>query len=676
MSKLSYRPDIDGLRAIAVLAVLIYHTGLGFPGGYVGVDVFFVISGYLITSLIVKDLQAGTFSFPHFWERRVRRILPAQVVMVATTLAVGACFLFPTHFEDLAKSAAAQTVMAANFRFSNQVGYFDGPAELKPLLHTWSLSVEEQFYLLLPLLLVLSHRYFRHGRTTMLAGLTLASFALSVWGVYAFPASTYFLLPTRAWEMLLGSLLAVGTPGRSLSSRFRTALGWLGLCGIAVACIWYDQETAFPGAAALLPCLGAAAFLFANTADLTSSGRVLAKRPWVMIGRMSYSLYLWHWPVLALLRISHGVDLPVELSLIAVAVSLALAWLSWKFVETPFRTAVGLSRRKAFGMAVACSLLIIVVSQGIVETEGLAARFPKNIRDVLESARLANVGDKECLNIIGKELPAGQTGTFLLWGDSHAQAISEVIDHLAEEQGISGYCRYPSGVVPVPGIWSKKDSNQSAMDLKWDTLQFIKDHHIQHVILASYWTSYLVPKGRKIDLVRDENTEVLSPELAIQVLRRGLKRMVADLDKAGVTVWILRQVPEQKESSPPELLAKHIQFGLSTEIKGTTLREYLARQSNVNTIFDELQRSFSNVRVLDPIPYCFDQAGFSRICNASHSYYRDDDHLSEYGADVLMTPLFQPVIQQISREVAAASGPPERVSPRIQQVSVKESVIR
>jgi len=669
MSKLNYRPEIDGLRAIAVLAVLIFHAGLGLPGGYVGVDVFFVISGFLITSLIVKDLQAGTFSFPHFWERRIRRILPAQAVMVVSVLIVGTIFLFPTDFEALGRSAIAQAAMVANFHFMKKDGYFDGPADLKPLLHTWSLSVEEQFYLFLPLLLVFWKRYFRHGRTWMLATLALASFSLSVWGASAFPTENYFLLPTRAWEMLLGSLLAVRLPAVTLSDRLRSTIGWLGLTGIVAACFWYDKNTRFPGATALLPCAGTVAVLFANAPNLTSSGRILALRPLVIIGQLSYSLYLWHWPILTLMRISYGVELPLEFRLIALTLSFGCAWLSWKFVETPFRRSISLSRRKTYGLAIACNLLIAGVSIGIVAADGAAVRFSKEARLAIQSGDLAKVGHQDELIAIGRELPADQTGKFLLWGDSHARAASELIDRLARTQGLSGYCLYRDGTIPVPGIWAKLDRHESARKRKQETLQFIKTHQIRHVILVSRWSSYVTP----INMLMDESTAASTPESACGVLKRGLERMLTELDEAAVTVWIMRQVPEQDVPRPSELLAKKLQYGWPKEIQGVSLQKHRACQRQVDAIFDELARKRDNVHILDPTPYCFDEAGFSLMCDAKRSYYRDDDHLSRHGADILLTPVIQPVMQQISKDTGLANESPQTAPFHIQRVSAEEN---
>jgi len=218
-----YRPEIDGLRALAVLPVLLFHAGLGFPGGFMGVDIFFVISGFLITTLIVRDLQLGTFQMRSFWERRIRRILPAASVMVLATLIVGAIILLPESFENLGQSALAQSLMVSNFYFWQQDGYFAAPSDYEALLHTWSLAVEEQFYLILPALLVFLNRKFPARITLVLWLVFLTSMIWSFFGSYLYPAASFYLLPARAWELLLGSLIAIfaiKVPGGRLGAEF------------------------------------------------------------------------------------------------------------------------------------------------------------------------------------------------------------------------------------------------------------------------------------------------------------------------------------------------------------------------------------------------------------------------------------------------------------------------
>ena len=267
ISNFRYRPEIDGLRAIAVLAVVLYHAGLGVAGGYIWVDVFFVVSGFLITSLILKDLQEGKFTLAHFWERRARRIIPAAVVIILATLIAGWFLLLPSDYAKLGKSAAWQAVFGANFHFWRATNYFAGPAEEQPLLHTWSLAVEEQFYLFFPLILFSMFRFRLFRRRGALLALFAVGFVTSLAvGIYAvprMPAAAFYLLPTRAWELLCGAIVAI-LPASALRRPLREAFCWAALAAILAPCFLYTKQTPFPGHAALPPCFGTALFIWAS----------------------------------------------------------------------------------------------------------------------------------------------------------------------------------------------------------------------------------------------------------------------------------------------------------------------------------------------------------------------------------------------------------------------------
>ncbi len=334
-----YRPDIDGLRAVAVMAVLLFHAGLGCPGGYVGVDVFFVISGFLITRLILQEVQDGRFSLARFWERRIRRIFPILFVVIGVTLVLAWTYVWPYEFAAIANSALWMSVMASNFYFWGDTGYFGGPAEFKPLLHTWSLSVEEQFYLLYPLFLMIAVKWFSSKSLPMLLGIVfVASLSISIAGVFLAASATFYLLPTRAWELMAGGLLVVGANSR-FRPRQNEVVAVVGLAMILVSIFLFDRNTRFPGAAALLPVGGTAAIIYANTNHATTIGRVLSCRPLVFTGLISYSLYLWHWPLLIFGQIRFW-EVP-NIKLLVLVFCYVLSIITWRWVETPFRRAPG-----------------------------------------------------------------------------------------------------------------------------------------------------------------------------------------------------------------------------------------------------------------------------------------------------------------------------------------------
>lgn len=374
---MQYRDDIDGLRALAVLAVVFHHLGIGMHGGYIGVDVFFVISGYLISSIILREIAAGTFSYAHFYKRRFTRIAPALLAMLSAATVLAYFCLLPAEFISFAKSLFAAIFSFSNFFFFWESGYFDAAAQTKPLLHTWSLSVEEQFYLLFPMFMMLiSKRLPRYVNGAVL-GFGLLSFVLSVALVLHDRQAAFYLPFGRAWELLLGTMVAMGYFPKLDRPLLRNAVTGAGLLILLACARYYKEITPFPGHMALLPCLGAVMIIGAGNSGTTLVSRLLAWRPVVFIGLISYSLYLWHWPVIVFGKMlspwSANVTLAVELGL-----SLVLAWLSWKFVEQPFRQ----RDRSVFATAVlyralpTLALALCVLGVGLVALQGLPTRFP------------------------------------------------------------------------------------------------------------------------------------------------------------------------------------------------------------------------------------------------------------------------------------------------------------
>ena len=463
-----FRPDIEGLRGIAILLVLLFHAGLPWtPGGFVGVDVFFVISGFLITGKLWRESQQpGGLSITKFYAWRIRRLLPAALVAVAIVTLVGLLIAAPLNRSELAADGAASALSIANMRFISSVDYFAPTASPSPFLHFWSLSVEEQFYLVWPALIVLLT--WRGGSSKrLIAALVIgviASFAFSMWLTDASPARAFYLLPTRLWQLGAGGLLAlIGVVG---TSRRAGALAWAGLAAIALAGVALTSEMPYPGLAALLPTLGAVALLYGGAAP-GGPLRLLAAAPLRFLGKISYSLYLWHWPLLVLPlmfleRALTGVEIVV-----AVAAAIGVSWLSWRFVEQPFRYGER-SRRatswSAIRIGVAGILTVALFTQGLAA--GLAApatviqpspspsgspvasdgpiALPADLTPSLTSAR----ADEErlrgdgCLAFERVTTPPtceyGDTGsaiTIALVGDSHASHWFPAIEAIALERG-------------------------------------------------------------------------------------------------------------------------------------------------------------------------------------------------------------------------------------------------
>jgi peptidoglycan/LPS O-acetylase OafA/YrhL len=337
---MNYRPDIDGLRTMAVLPVVFYHAGVtGFTGGFVGVDIFFVISGFLITTIIHRELAEGRFSILRFYERRARRILPALFAVTVASLVAGWFLLTPADYDQMGQSILSALLFVSNMWFwQNSGGYFDGGTDYLPMLHTWSLAVEEQFYIFFPLLLMALYRFARRLLVPAILVLVIGSLILAAWATPHMPSASFYLLPTRIWELGMGALLALGLVRTEAPRVLRETIGALGLVCVLVPVFLYDSTTEFPGLAALPPVLGAAALIWAGTVGPVMASRLLSLRPMVWIGLISYSLYLWHWPVMAFVRNRiFTVELEPIWLMATVLTSVLAGWISWRFVERPFR---------------------------------------------------------------------------------------------------------------------------------------------------------------------------------------------------------------------------------------------------------------------------------------------------------------------------------------------------
>ena len=438
-----YRPDIDGLRCLAVLPVILFHAGsTAFPGGFVGVDVFFVLSGYLITALILSDLRQGRFSLARFYERRARRILPALTLVVAVCLPFAWMLMTPAELRDFGRSVVAVGLFASNVLFWRDSGYFAAEADAEPLLHTWSLAVEEQFYLLFPLLLIaLLHRGDRGRAISVLAILAGLSLMLCEWGWRRHPDATFYLAPTRAWELFVGALAAFATGGGPARQAGLPALGGLAL--ILGAMLLYDAATPFPSLWALAP-VGGTVLVLLCAGPGTLAARVLAWRPLVGVGLVSYSAYLWHQPLFAFARLQTRLPVTPELMLALAGLSLGLAALSWRFVEQPFRGARPLLQRRAALFAAAGGALALMLAVGLAGhlAQGFPGRLPAGYADRARLLAAAEAGRETGIRAglchFGQRARSGDVAVFLdrwdcrpgtepriaVFGDSHAADVA------------------------------------------------------------------------------------------------------------------------------------------------------------------------------------------------------------------------------------------------------------
>lgn len=426
---MKYRSDIDGLRAIAILPVVLYHTGFSiFQGGFVGVDIFFVISGYLITGIIHDEIGQNRFTIAGFYIRRIRRIFPALFAVLFCSSVVAVRIMLPRSFETFGQSVVAATLFVANIFFWTESGYFGAAAETKPLLHTWSLSIEEQFYLLFPFVLLLIHRKFQGRWRFILLPAALVSLVFSIWGVWVEPSAAFYLIPSRAWELLIGSFLALGLLPQCAHRGVRECTSFLGLLLILWAVFFFSAQTPFPGWHALAPCIGAALIIHAGTGGSSLVARLLSLRVMVFVGLISYSLYLWHWPIMVFARELLAGNFSNAAALTVVAVSFLLAFLSWRYIERPFRKP-GLHKPiKVFALAAILMTISVCFGSLVNYSEGWPGRFGDQLISLEGDLESYNLGtcflkeDQPASQWQGERcvVQEGHSHNVLLWGDSFA----------------------------------------------------------------------------------------------------------------------------------------------------------------------------------------------------------------------------------------------------------------
>lgn len=425
-----YRPEIDGLRAIAVISVILFHAGLTkLSGGFVGVDVFFVISGFLITTILIKDQERGGISIIKFYQRRAKRIMPVLFVVILATLPVTWIFLPPPELKSYFSSIAATATFSSNILFWYESGYWDTATSLKPLIHTWSLAVEEQYYIVFPLLVMAAWRLGRAGFTVIILALVAASLWFSEHYLATDPMMSFYMLPSRAWELLAGSLTALYLLRRTApisSGPLNQLLSLSGLSMIVYAIVAYTEQTPFPGINAALPVIGTV-LIIAASGPRTLVGFVLGSKPFVLVGLISYSAYLWHQPILAIFKLRGLGELSITDSITAVVLTLALSVLSYRFVEKPVRGGASVLGRKPFTSTAVGIIVFVAVAGYGYQSEG----FPSRLNSVYSTQAQSTENTYRNKYVADTE-PGSDKPIILIVGDSYLYnwsiGISSAID--------------------------------------------------------------------------------------------------------------------------------------------------------------------------------------------------------------------------------------------------------
>lgn len=616
------------------------------PGGYIGVDVFFVISGFLITAILADEAAStGWVRIVGFYERRIRRILPALFLVLAVTALAAIAILPPFDLKLFGRSLVSTLNFTSNFHFWKTAGYFAAPAKTQPLLHTWSLAVEEQFYIVWPLLIALVVRS-RLQWTLLILGtlsLAIAEVQLRLW-----PEAAFYLLPARVCEFIAGAAIALGLVPRSARSWLNEGLAAAGLAMVTIAALCFSNETLFPGLTSMLPALGTALVIL--TGPATAVARVLSWRPFVFVGLISYSLYLWHWPLLVLPAMHLGRELTAAETSLAVAAAFALATLSWAYIERPFRgrklfsgTVFRLSRVIVVAGASLAAFLLFAGS--IVWTDGFAFRANPAFNIAQAEVAKTNLLDfhADCIDLPNlADLTACRYGDgatkVAAWGDSHANhwgpALSEWAHagHFSIQQLASGGCPPLIGI----DVYRNKRVDPKCRTANEKALAAIEAMpHLEVVVLAARWSLYAqttraVAESSETSNIADEAGVDLTIETSRATLERRLDTTISYLESRGIKVLIAGQVPEY-EYDPGKCVIRAL-WSARKPVCDQPLAVATGRLSAANEILRRVIAKHQNAVLFDPVPHLCD----ARVCRAvttdGQSLYHDFDHLTRRGS--------------------------------------------
>lgn len=624
---LDYRREIDGLRALAVIPVILFHAGFqAFSGGFVGVDIFFVISGYLITSIVLAEKQAGTFTLIGFYERRIRRILPALFVVMLACLPFAWLWMLPGDLRDFSKSLRYVSLFSSNILFYKQSGYFDTAAELKPLLHTWSLAVEEQYYLVFPILLLLAWRLGKRWIVSILVVMAVMSLAAAQWGSFYEPAATFYLLPTRGWELLIGVFIAFYLFAHETNKATSEVAGQLasiiGVLLIAYAVLAFDKSTPFPSLYALVPTMGAALIILFATPQ-TIVGRLLSNKLLVGMGLISYSAYLWHQPLFAFAR-HRSISEPSTIELLVLSfAACALAYASWRYVEKPFRAKHSISKTTVFTCALLASVFFISIGVYGKHRDGFEDRLSIEQREIYSYTRYneSESGiDADCFlkpEQTYRDFPSvcqnahNSKSNVLIWGDSYASALSRGLRFF-----LPNVIQYTSSGCP-PIVDTIVNGRPYCSDVNSFVMREVERIKPGEIFLHANWLLYerhdpTVNIAKTLDAIR-----TVSPSSKIFII-------------GGVPQWSLRGLPVI-------MLSKHIKLDKEQYLPNPSLGSLEALDKRFRLLADA-----KGVSYLSAIEHLCEEGICQIVAKVDDRFQptaHDYGHLTEAGAVLLVKKL-------------------------------------
>ncbi len=662
------------------MPVIFYHAGFpAFSGGYVGVDVFFVISGYLITSILLFELEMSNFSILSFYERRARRILPALFVVVFACIPFAWLWMLPEELKAFSASLVAVVFFSSNILFWQETGYFATSAELKPLLHTWSLAVEEQYYLLFPILLLLFWRFGRFALLVLIIILALFSLAISEWGWRNAPGANFYLAPSRAWELLAGSICAFITLGHQ--QRSSNVLSTAGLALIAYSIFSFDRNTPFPSLYALAPVCGTALVILFGARG-TWVARLLSTPPLIGVGLISYSAYLWHQPIFAFARMRSITEPTAGLMAALALLSFFLAWATWKWIEQPFRRrSVGWLSRQPEIFAASGIASVIILSFGVAGylSDGFRGRFSIELLAYAQTAKAGHDYGTGCFFGM-KNYPAhpiegclfrdadGRVDVMLI-GDSHSLDVSEQLTKQMRQNGLSYYnisfmeCPPFTNLVVFNGP-ARRPCNDHA-ELAY---AYAAEEGISTIVLTARFPLYL--SGQRFDngeggmeaganiwgeVEGHANSAWNDPARRNRILM-AYEQEIREL-AARFNVVLVHPIPEAGWWVPGVAIKRAL-FAKDDLKVSTSYTRYLERSNEINRLFDKLS---------DELPTVHSARVHELFCNVSTGrcsnldelgiYYSDDNHLSGYGATMVAAAVLE-TITQVQTDIASPAGDP------------------
>jgi peptidoglycan/LPS O-acetylase OafA/YrhL len=633
-SKLNYRPDIDGLRAVAVLSVVIFHAfPNALPGGFTGVDIFFVISGYLISGIIYSSLDAEKFSFFEFYERRIRRIFPALILTLIMVIGAGYYYLLIDEFEELGKHVAASGVFIQNIVFLKESGYFDKASDLKPLLHLWSLAVEEQFYIFFPPIIILLWRI-KKNLPLILSVVIVISFIANLWVSQKNIEAAFFLTNYRCWELLAGSLLALIKFTKSGNRCFSNVCSMIGFSLIIFCMIALNNGDPYPSWRALYPVIGTVLLIYAGPQACINKW-ILSNQVAVWVGLISYPLYLFHWPMFSFLKILDIKENEFLYKFVALIISFLLAILTYYYIESRVRYSRSkLTTLVLIGLFILTGVLGALIWNNIISPRSSAMGFD-DIVEAYNDVKYFNGADSKGKKIgTSSYLHESERGSIktLYLGDSHMQQCAPRVLELynRKETGERGYVFFTrGGLVPIPNVYDNTGVPYDEYIPKM--LELSKREDVDRIVISANWMHYFVWAANKHKI----NSIKLNDALGAKEAFRSLEDTMKEFTKTGKKVYIINNIPIHGGFHPKKLIKRYINGDIkinATPLSITMYRKMKGEKNqgfyNQGEIYDmisEVARRV-NARIIDPMQV-LNENGNCKIIQDGMPIYRDGYHL-------------------------------------------------